>query len=63
MSTPRTPSRGTGRNGRLKPTARQGHNGQRVPEADKPDRRIVALVKLIARLAAEKDFHDEPHER
>jgi hypothetical protein len=61
MSTSRTRSQGTGRNGRLKPTARQGHNEQRATEGDKPDRRIVALVKLIARLAAEKDFHDEPH--
>ena len=63
MSTTRTPSQSTGRDGRLKPGARQGHNGQRVREGDKPDRRIVALVKLLARLAAEKDFCDEPHER
>jgi hypothetical protein len=63
MSNSRTHSQGSGRDGRLKSTARQGHNGQHVPEGDKPDQRIVALVKLLARLAAEKDFCDEPHER
>jgi len=47
----------------LKPAPQKGHNGQCVPDGDKPDRRIVALVKLIARLAAEQDFRDEPHER
>lgn len=63
MSTSHTPSQNTGRDGRLKPTARQGHNGKRTHGADKPDQRIVALVKLLARLAAERDFRDDPHER
>jgi hypothetical protein len=34
-----------------------------VSDGGKPDRRIVALVKLLARLAAEQDFRDEPNER
>jgi hypothetical protein len=34
-----------------------------VSDGDKPDRRIVALVKLLARLAAEQDFRVEPKER
>lgn len=63
MSAPRTPSRSTKRVPGLEPTGQQGHNGKRTQGADKPDRRIVALVKLLARLAAEQDFRDEPNER
>lgn len=63
MSTPRTPSRSTKHSPGLEPTGQQGHNGRRAQGADKPDRRIVALVKLLARLAAEQDFRDEPNEQ
>ena len=63
MSGDRTPTQSGCRGGNLEPTAQQGNNGRCVPDGDKPDRRIVALVKLLARLAAEQDFRDEPHER
>lgn len=63
MSGTRTPSRGGCRGGNLEPAAQQGNNGRRVSDGDKPDRRIVALVRLLARLAAEQDFRDEPNER
>jgi len=63
MSDTRTPSQSACRGGHLEPTAQQGNNGQRVFEGDKPDQRIVALVKLLARLAAEQGFCDEPNER
>jgi hypothetical protein len=63
MSAPRTPSRSTRHVPELEPTAQQGHNGKRTQGADKPDRRIVAIVKLLARLAAEQDFLEEPNER
>ncbi len=39
---------------RLEPATEHGHN--RKSESAKPDKRIVALVKLLARLAAEEDF-------
>jgi hypothetical protein len=48
---------------RLERTARRGHNGRAACKGDKPDHRIVALVRLIARLAAEDDFRNEPDER
>ena len=63
MSAPRTPSRSTKRVPGLEPSGQQGHNRKRTHGADKPDQRIVALVKLLARLAAERDFRDDPHER
>ena len=63
MSGPRTQTQSGHRGGNLEPAAQQGNNGPRVPDGDKPDRRIVALVKLLARLAAEQDFRDEPNER
>ena len=63
MNVTRRPSQSTTCVPRLESAGQQGHNGKRTDEADKPDRRIVALVKLLARLAAEKDFRDEPNER
>ena len=63
MSTTRTPSQNTKRAPRLELSSQQSHNGKRAREGDKPDQRIVALVKLLARLAAEEDFRDDPHER
>ena len=63
MSGPGTQTQSEHRGGNLKPATQQSNNGQNVSDGDKSDRRIVALVKLLARLAAEKDFHDEPHER
>jgi len=63
MKTNRTPSQSTKRTARLEPAANQSHNGPRAHKGDKPDRRIVALVKLLARLAAERDFRDDPYER
>lgn len=63
MSAPRKPSDSTRHVPKLEPTGQQGHNGKRTQGADKPDRRIVAIVKLLARLAAEQDFLDEPNER
>lgn len=63
MSITRRPSQSTKCGPRLEPAGQLGHNGQRTNKSDKPDQRIVALVKLLARLAAEKDFCDEPHER
>ena len=63
MSVTRRPSQSTKCVPRLEPAGQLGHNGRRTNKSDKPDQRIVALVKLLARLAAEKDFCDEPHER
>jgi hypothetical protein len=48
---------------RLELTASQDHNGADARDGDKPHRRIVAIVKLLARLAAEKDFREDPDER
>ena len=63
MSSTRTSSQSECRGGNLAPAAKQGNNRRRLSDGDKPDRRIVALVKLLARLAAEQDFRDEPNER
>ncbi len=63
MSGSRTQTQNGHRGANLEPAAQQGNNGRRVSDGDKPDRRIVALVKLLARLAAEQDFQDEPNER
>lgn len=63
MSTTRTPSRNIKSDLPLEPEPPQGHNGRRVCGGDKPDRRIVELVKLLGRIAAEQDFRDEQLER
>lgn len=63
MSTSRIRPKSTNCTLQLEPTAQQGHNGRHAHDSGKPDRRIVALVKLFARFAAEEDFRDDPHER
>jgi hypothetical protein len=48
---------------RLEPAAQRSHNRRGAHDDGKPDRRIVALVRLLARLAAEEDFRREHDER
>ena len=63
MSTPRRPTQ-TGKGGPpLELAAKPDHNRHRVLNDGKPDRHIVALVQLLARLAAEEDSRNERHDR
>jgi hypothetical protein len=63
MSTTRKPSKNAKKAQRREPTPPKAPSERRVCSGDKADRRIVALVRLLARLAAEQDFRDDQHER
>jgi hypothetical protein len=63
MTTTRRPSDTSEHSSRLELTVKQGHTCRRTLDGGKFDRNVVALVKLLARLAAEEDFRDEPHRR
>lgn len=62
MKSPHTSAPGTGPKPRLERKSLKVHNTGRGRNSDEADRRIVAIVKLLARLAAERDFYDDPSE-
>jgi len=62
MSTIPTPPQNDKSAIQLEPTSARVHNACRASQEGNPDRRIVALVKLLARFAAEEDFREDQHE-
>ena len=48
---------------RLKGAGDESHNGMRLRNAMPPDERLIALVKFLARRAAEHDFRKLQDER
>ena len=63
MTSSRDHSQESGPSLRLEPTTDQSQSEYRLKIDAAPDRRIVALVRLLARLAAEADFRDDSNER